>query len=402
MKKTILICQLAVFSISAGYAAPESAAAQTSTATLKGSGQNREAGGFSGKIKKINDTAISEKKEDREGLAVLGSRIQKDIKDLEVDQDFIKAARDKSLDWKTRYLLIERMGQENKKKITKDEELTLYSDALSDGQEHNEVRKLAAELLMEPARTEMKARETLAKAAKDKNIPGEVLQSVMVSVGYSGIDDTDALDGLMNREPKTSNEIGINLNAVRALGQSKDPRAIGMLLKILDESEPDSFFQATALELIFFMVDHPEKEEKLRPMLTPRLLKLLDDRSYIGASRRFAGQILLKMKEKRAIAPIIKWLKPKSEGGGGQTDIIWAAEILAEFKATEAIPELEKIVRNFADDPKWADIKNGYHFSKGLRKFPDEVPSYQHLQECLKKLKGQEYNRSGVMLPWKN
>lgn len=319
---------------------------------------------------------------------------------MDVDRELVRAARDKSLNWRTRAILLERINREEKKQITKEEELSLYSDALMDAKEHNEVRKLAAQALMEPSRTEPKARKALEKAAKDKAMPADVLGSVMVSVGSSGIDDVDTLTELMKRPPKTNNEIGINLNAVRALGESKDPRAVGMLFKILDESKPDSFFNVTALEQLSFMIRRgPEEMEKLRPMLAPRLMKLLGNRSYIGASRQMAARMLLRMNERKAIPEILKWVKPKEEGGGNSTDMGWAFEILAEFQAKEVIPELQRAIDNVPNDSRWEDYKK--IAVRDGNKFPSEVSKYIRLQESLKKLKGEPYDKKYVSLPWK-
>lgn len=399
MKRIFTILLFSTVSASLGNAASKSGDILNSSVTLRNSDQYRKTEKLRDKLTKINEAAVFEKNESREAVVELGRKIQKDVKDLEVNQDFIKAARDKSLDWKTRYLLMERVGQGDKKNITKDEELTLFSDALLDGQEHNGIRKLAAELLMEPARAEMKARETLTNAAKDKNIPGEVLQSVMVSVGYSGIDDTDLLAELMSRKPKGANEMGINLNAVRALGGSRDPRAIGMLFNILDKSQPDSFYHYTALEQFSRLLEDPVNMKKIAPMLTPRLLKLLPNPKHPGVSRLEAAQILVKIKERKAIPPILTWLKPKNEGGGGDDpDVIWAAEILAEFKAKEAVPELENVLANFAKDPRWNWIpKENQDYSNGNKRFPEDTRDYKHLQECLKKLKGEKHGH--LLLP---
>jgi len=356
--------------------------------------------GAKDKLKVLDAAARADKSETREALTALAGRLDKETSGLEVDGNLLKAARDKSLDWKTRYLILERIERGAIKKISKDEELSLYSDILQDGGEHKENRKRAAQALMEPARSEPKARKALEKAAKDKTLPDDVLWSVMVSVGSSGIDDVDTLAGLMERKPKTGNDIGINLNAVRALGQSKDPRAVGMLFKILDESEPSSFYNVTALEQLSRLTKDPEKLKRMRPMLVPRLMKLLDDRtSHLGASRQLAGRMLQRMDERKAIRPLMKWLQPREEGGGWGSDVVWAAAILAEFQTKEAIPELQKTIDNFAEDSRWESYKR--NAARGGWKFPEETHRFKQLQECLKKLKGEKYDKSMVLLPFK-
>ena len=394
MKKLLAMLLISTVGVLPGYAVDSAGEKAAATKTA-------EASKRADRLKTLNDAALAVKAETREELAALGDKLGKDIKALEVDGGLLKAARDKSLDWKTRFLMLEHVERGAKNKITKDEELSLYSDILQDGGEHKENRKRAAQALMEPSRTEPKARKALEKAAKDKALPAEVLWSVMVSVGSSGMDDVDTLTELMKRPAKTNNEIGINLNAVRALGQSKDPRAVGMLFKILDESHADSFFNMTALEQFSFMIRRgPEQMEKLRPMLTPRLLKLLDNRSRIGASRQMAARMLLRMRERKAIPLVIKWLKPQEEGGGGSVDAMWAADILAEFQAKEAIPEIQKVLDNFAADSRWEPTRR-FLERHGGAKFPEGAHGYIKIGECLKKLKGEKYNKKYVSLPWK-
>ena len=394
MKKLLAMLLIYAVGVLPGYAADSAGGKADASKTA-------EASKRADRLKTLNDAALADKGETREELAALGYKLGKDIKALEVDGGLLKAARDKSLDWKTRFLILEHVEHAGRKKITKDEELSLYSDTLLDAGEHKELRKRAAQALMEPSRTEPKARKALEKAAKDKALPADVLWSVMVSVGSSGMDDVDTLSELMKRPAKINNEIGINLNAVRALGQSKDPRAVGMLFKILDESQPDSFFQGEALEQLSFIIRRGPKEmEKLRPMLTPRLMKLLDDRSRIGASRQTAARMLLRMNERKAITKILKWVKPKEEGGGvHNTDVRCAFEILAEFKAKEVIPELQCAIDNVPSDSRWVESKR--IAERYGNKFPDSVSKYIGLQECLKKLKGEPYNKKYVSLPWK-
>ncbi|OGR69126.1 MAG: hypothetical protein A2081_06375 [Elusimicrobia bacterium GWC2_61_19] len=381
--------------VSFAYSAPKSVEIKNSTTTVVGANSSQPSSRLKERIKNINTTTSAETKDDDKTIQNLAYKLDSDVDALPIDKDLINSTRDKTLNWRTRYLLLGRIGHAKDKKISKDEEMTLYSDTLLDKQEHDRVRKLAAWFLMEPAKTNAKARQALSLAAKDKTMPGPVLESVMISAGYAGIDDVDALKGLMERDPKTNNEIGINLNAVRALGKSKDPRAIGMLFKIMDESQPDSFYHATALGEFSAILRDPTTEVKIRAMLVPRLLKLLDDRSHYGASRQTAGRLLLRLNETRAIDPIIKWIKPEKDGGGGGTDAVWAAEILAEFGDKRAIVPIEELLNNFATDVRWTELIKRYP----MYRFPEEAIDYVHIQECLKKLKGEEYNKSKVMLP---
>lgn len=349
------------------------------------------------KLKKLNVALSFSKDATREELEGLMYGLYENVKELKVDFDLVKLARDKSFDWKTRWFLVRYISACPFKLITISDEISLYSDVLLDAREHNMVRKMAAEALMGPAETEVKARKALEKAARDKKLPGDVLRSVMVTVGAVGIDDVDVLAELRARKPETIND-AISLNALRALGKSRDPRAIGMLFEIMGDVEGDSYFNGIALEEFAGIIRRdPVQMEKLRPILAPKLLKLLENPSRIG-SRQMAGRMLLRMRERKAIPLILKWVKPPEEGGGDETAVGWAFEILAEFQAKEVIPELQKVLDNVPNDSRWEWERNSA--KKGNRKFPDDFRSYIRLQECLKKLKGEPYNKKYVSLPW--
>jgi len=88
----------------------------------------------------------------------------------------------------------------------------------------------------------------------------------------------------------------------------------------------------------------------------------------------------------------------RGRGGVDSTDLKWAFDILAEFKAKEGIPELQKAIDNAPNDSRWVEYK--IIVERNGQKFPGSVPQYISLQECLRKLKGESYNKKYVSLPW--
>jgi hypothetical protein len=190
------------------------------------------------------------------------------------------------------------------------------------------------------------------------------MEPVMAVLGAAGMDDVDRLIEIMNREPKSLNDIGVNLNAIRALCDSKNPKAVDLLMKVFMESAPDSFFNATAIEELGCVVmTSPEKRAKVEPVLVPKLLELVDDRSYIGASRRDAAALLIRMKVKEVYEPITRWFLPVSEwlpeknAGGGRTDVTFGAQYLADLCDKRGIKVLEEVLKQYPTDSRWIGHK---------------------------------------------
>jgi HEAT repeat protein len=346
-----------------------------------------------GKMREMEKAAVGIKGQDDTALEKIGEKIDKTIVLMPLNRDLISAVKDKRFDWRIRYLLML-----YKSYTAGDSKITEYSedfiDIMRDKTEHTRVRGMAALMLVDISAKNAKVNEALKETAKAQDTPGDVLKAVMTAVGYAGIDDADVLMKLTEREPADFNEVGINLNAVRALGKSKDPRAIGYLIKIFDESGPDSFYQVTAIQQFSSLIKDPETRARVKPLIVQRFLKLLDDRSYLGVSRNEASDILAKMDIKEAVEPILKWFLPANEthakvgGGGNRMDIMCGIRALVKLGDKKAIPILEQTIANFANDSRWSWSRK--EIERNGRKFPEEHPDYKSLKKCLRKLKNQK------------
>lgn len=280
------------------------------------------------KMRELEQTAAGVPGQDAAALETIGGKISGTTVLLPLNSDLVAAIKDKRFDWRVRYVLLL-----HKSYTAGESKLNEYSDAfigiMRDKTEQEQVRAMAALMLVDISAENSRVNEALKEVAKAPDTPGEVLKAVMAAVGYAGIDDADVLMKLTERQPADFNEIGINLNAVRALGKSKDPRAMGYLIRIFDNSAPDSFYNYTAIEQFWHFIENPQTRERVKPLIIPRLLKLLDDRSRIGASRTEAAGILAELKVKEAVDPILRWFLP-AEGfsakiGGGRHNgrLLW-------------------------------------------------------------------------------
>ncbi len=345
------------------------------------------------KMREMEKITAEVRSQDDAALETIGGKLEKTIDSLPFNKDLIAAIKDKRFDWHIRYLLVA-----CKSHGASESELNRYAEDFAgimlDKDENNRVRAVAARMLLEVSEDNAKVKEAISAVAKSTDTPAEVLQVVMAVAGSSGMDDADVLMKLTERGPANINDVGINLNAVRALGKSKDPRAIGYLIKIFDESVPDSFYQVTAIQQFSDMINDPATKALAKPLIIPRFLKLLDDRSYLGASRDEAVAVLAKMDVKEAVDPILRWFLPAKEthavegGGGNRMDVYSGADALVKLGNKRAIPVLEQTINNFANDSRWSWGKDEMR-RRGF-KFPDDHQDYKHLKECLAALKKQK------------
>lgn len=345
------------------------------------------------KMRELERVAAGVKGQDAAALETIGGKLSGTTVLLPLNSDLVAAIKDKRFDWRVRYvLLLHKSYTAGESKIN--EYSAAFIGIMRDKTEHERVRAMAALMLVDVSAKSAGVNEALKEVAKDPATPGEVLKAVMAAVGYAGIDDADVLMKLTERQPADFNEIGINLNAVRALGKSKDSRAIGYLIKIFDNSAPDSFYNYTAIEQFWHFIGNPETRERVKPLIIPRFLKLLDDRSRIGSSRREAAEILAELKVKEAVEPILRWFLPangtsaKVGGGGAVSDISLGAKALVKLGDKRAIPVLEHTIENFANDSRWSWAK--IPMEKDGEKFPDDYLFYKQLKECLEELKKQK------------
>lgn len=347
------------------------------------------------KIQEMEEIAKEEKGQNNDIiLERLLGKLWSKILLMRFNDEFIEALADESIDWRVRFAMIR-----VKSEFVTNRKINKYMPALlkilADKKANPQVRGTIAHAVSKAIRNKNndEARKVLTDIAFDKETPGELMQHVWSVLGSIGIDDVSRIEEIMYRKPgQDINDIGINLSAVRALCPSKDPKAVDLIIKILDISSPDAFFNVIAIEELTCVVFYyPERRAELDPIIVPKLLKLVDDRSYRGASRRDAANLLIRMGVKEVYEPITKWFLPvKGEiaeqgKGGGRIDFRFGAKFLAELCDKRGIKVLENVLKNFPTDSRWA-IGKEWCEEKGL-KFPEDDADYKTIKKRLEKLK---------------
>lgn len=343
------------------------------------------------KILELETIAAQEPGQDNSASERLAGKIWLKIIPIWFNDEFVEVLADKEVDWRVRDSLIN-----VKRRFVSDRKIGKYLPAfknmLLDNSEHPKVRGSVAMLIGELAQTNQEVKALLTAVAADSGNPPEVVEPAMAVLGSVGVDDVDRLLEIMNRKQKGINGLGVSLNAIRALCESKNPKAPDLLIRIFNESAPDSFFNATAIEELGCLFNTAERRKQFEPLVVPQLLKMLDDRSDRGASRIRAAELLVHIKAKGIYEPIARWFlpsdksgAPKAGGGGNYRDVTFGARYIADICDKRGIPVLDGALKNFATDPRFSwskepDIKRGI-------KFPEEVPDYIEIKQQLKRLR---------------
>lgn len=69
------------------------------------------------------------------------------------------------------------------------------------------------------------------------------------------------------------------------------------------------------------------------------------------------------------------------------SDLVWGAEALADIGDKRAIPALQKMLDNAANDPRWWDRPGLTEWIKKGHKFPDDFQQYPRIKKCLERLR---------------
>jgi len=346
---------------------------------------------------------------------------------IALNEELLCAVRDKGIDWRVRYYLLSaKVSTADKASVKK--HIGDMLEIAKDKNEREELRCVAVMSLIDIYKEEEAVKVGLTQLSRSSDTPNRVLRCAMSVIGESGMDDADAIMDKVYHPIKELNDLGINLNAINALGKSKDPRAFGYLIKIYDESGIDSFFHVTAIETMWYFVKDPERREMARPVIVPRLLKLMDDRVHNGVSRDEAAQILAYLQVKEAAEPIRRWFLPVYDSekvlaeckikvlekykqirheeyskcinefekeakdpykyGGNIMDISVGSRVLTQLGDKSAIPVLEQYLENFDKDIRGGSLEWRKEFIGRGNKFPEDSPDYKYVKNCLKALKG--------------
>ena len=180
-------------------------------------------------------------------------------------------------------------------------------------------------------------------AATNKKIPRGVREAAVQSLGVIG--NPNAVDTLIQILEDGSEEYFIRTEAARALGRIGDPKAIEPLIRTLHNEwhKTAGGLRKTIAEALGAFHD---------PRVTDALVNALA-RDYDTA--RAAAESLKKLRDRRAVEPLIRRLEDKQSGGYRRA---LPAEILGVLGDPRAIPALAKALHDDDEDIRKAASKS--------------------------------------------
>ena len=254
---------------------------------------------------------------------------------------------DSSKDWKVKAMMCEALG-----KMNAPESAAELSNVLMDKGQHEFVRAVAGDKLALLGRPETES--LIKQVVADKSVPIKVRARTMMSVGVTGLSDVDWLkqaalgDGLGFSGSKhveiSQDEFGLILNAQRALGKSKNPRALDIILELQDRFPTNGIYTDIL-------------EEKLDPKSVPVLLKVLtykNPKGFTSDSMIVAARALGKMKAREAADPLADIIATDKN----PLFVLAAAKALMNIDGARARIIIQKLVANLDNDERFSPARH--------------------------------------------
>lgn len=254
--------------------------------------------------------------------------------------------RDPSKNWKLKAMMCEALG-----KIKGPESERLLETVLGDTGQHEFVRAVAGHAM---ASSREKKHETLLKRiVSDSSVPIKIRARIMMAVGQTGLDDVEWLkkaavgDGLglpADKQARISqDQFGLILNAQRALGQSKNPRAVDALLELADKNPGN----ANLIEMLGRKGDR---------RAVPILIKALKAKPRASNSDIQAAMALGDLRATEAIDELIKMMREDPS----PLLVAHVCEALAKIGDKRALAPMQELVANMKTDARFNDAGGVY------------------------------------------
>lgn len=265
--------------------------------------------------------------------------------------DIQSVLADRAKDWKVKAMMCEALG-----KIDDAASASVLEQVIQDGDQEEFVRAVAGHALAAMGRSD--TGPFIERIVSSKSTPSSVRARIMMAVGATGFDDVDWLKraavgegiefhaGKELSQEQAQQEAGIILNAQRALGMSKNPKALDALIE-LQEQHPTNAILTDVLA------------RKKDPRTIPVLLKVL---TYQGPGRRasdaadHAATGLGELKAQEAVGPLIEIVMNDPD----ELLVGEAALALATIGDKSAIGPIQQVVENLHSDKRFTYVGDAY------------------------------------------
>lgn len=261
-----------------------------------------------------------------------------------------RALSDPTKDVKVKAMLCEALGE-----ISDDRADEALGRLLDDPSQHQIVWAFAGRAVAK--KRTLKAASVIKRAVTNTRLPVGVRSEMMMHVGVDGIDDVDWLaqvaEGTGLGLPKdksaeiSQTEYTMILNAQRALGRSKNPRSVELLIALVDKHPTNGI-----------LVEGLGSKKDKRAI--PVLLKVLKSPPAATLARHDAARALAALKASEAVDPLIEVIQKDRD-----ESLVCAASVaLGKIGDRRALPALERLVAGLKQDRRfpvaeWDLLKEG-------------------------------------------
>ena len=253
--------------------------------------------------------------------------------------------------------------------------IELLGKVLGDPAQHRIVRAFAGRAIAK--KQGPRADEIVKQAIGDLSLSIEARAELMMNISIRGHDDVDWLAQVAEGKGLgLSSDAGAEipqdayaliLNAQRALGASKNPRATEVIVAFL-EKHPTNDILIEALG--------KRGDQKAIPVL----LKCLGTPTQ-NMSRQEAARALGHLRAKEAVTPLIGIVLHER----GIFEVVAAASALAEIGDKRAVPAMEQLVQNLKTDPRIEPANLAAYEAQAQKGWGPFPPIHKALDQLKKK-----------------
>lgn len=264
----------------------------------------------------------------------------------------VKAVADKSKDWRfRRFTAITLMDHSASKKVT-----GALLSVLLDRIDHPGVRAGAAMGLYEAAMDSATVRSALESVVRDTETAKDLFRDAVWCLGAVGADDLDLMLQVAGLAP-VGNPLSpgrppilTNAGAIRAIARSRNPKALEVLISLLERYPSNSYLRGIVVDHLHSIAKTDvERLNPWRDKLVGPLLAMTYSEKFGEGPLNETVQLLGLLRERRAVNRLIEIMNdPKID----PVMVCRAAVALGEIGDKKALPYLEKVWEKLPNDSR--------------------------------------------------
>lgn len=258
-------------------------------------------------------------------------------------RDLLQAVTGKHNSWCIRYFAAIGLSQSKTEAI-----VDPLVSVLLDKDANPRVRAGAAIGLQTVVLHSQKAKDALTSVLYETNASSILISKVMMVLGQIGVEDIDLMIKIADAPAASLNALGTNFNAIRSIAQSKNPKALDLLFKLIDKYPPNSLIRGVVLEAwLDVSAARPKDFYLWRERIAEKMIEI--SRQERSGNLDDVIHLMAKTKSPIVVDRLIELLEdPKQD----MVTVAFIAEALGIIGDRRALPHVQKLWDNLPNDPR--------------------------------------------------